>query len=133
MVETKLLNCCSFLIILSINLFCIDLVESDVYTGQHNTFEVNEEAYRSCNSSTGVLAKYESGHDQVTLTEAKKYWFICDIAGHCLGGMRFSINVTEWRPNTNSTSTSEAPVQPCPPSRMAATFLVSFGILLLMY
>ncbi|WJX21526.1 hypothetical protein P8452_10950 [Trifolium repens] len=62
--------------------------------GQHNVYEVREDSFRSCEtSSSGVLAKYESGEDQVVLNKVKKYWFICNIVGHCLGGMRFGIEV----------------------------------------
>ena len=68
--------------------------------GQHNTYEVTENTYRSCDVTSGVLAKYESGDDQVKLKQAKKYWFSCNVPGHCLGGMRFSIDVKE----TNATS-----------------------------
>lgn len=64
--------------------------------GQHNVYEVIENTFRSCNASNGgVLAKYESGEDQVVLNKVKKYWFICNIAGHCLGGMRFGIEVKD--------------------------------------
>ncbi|XP_057422754.1 mavicyanin-like [Lotus japonicus] len=61
--------------------------------GQHNVYEVQENTFRSCDASSGVLAKYESGEDHVVLNEVKRYWFICNIAGHCLGGMRFGIKV----------------------------------------
>lgn len=63
--------------------------------GQHNVYEVREDTFRSCETSSGVLAKYESGEDQVVLNKVKKYWFICNIVGHCLGGMRFGIEVKE--------------------------------------
>ncbi|XP_040943398.1 uclacyanin-3 isoform X4 [Gossypium hirsutum] len=39
---------------------------------------VTESTYRTCDASSGVLAKYESGDDKVELTESKKYWFICN-------------------------------------------------------
>ncbi|XP_020275555.1 basic blue protein-like [Asparagus officinalis] len=61
--------------------------------GQHNVYQVTEETYRSCNSSSGVKAIHDSGNDRVTLTEATQYWFICDTKGHCKGGMRFGIIV----------------------------------------
>lgn len=73
-------------------------------------YEVTQATYRSCVASSGVIGKYESGNDQVTLKEAKKYWFICNVAGHCLGGMRFSIDVKEIS-NTNSTAAA-APTLP---------------------
>ncbi|XP_057966448.1 basic blue protein-like [Malania oleifera] len=74
--------------------------------GQHNAYDVTEATYQSCNASSGVLAKYESGNDQVKLTKAKKYWFICNIGGHCLGGMRFAIDVKAASTISNSTNTT---------------------------
>ncbi|XP_058080985.1 mavicyanin-like [Magnolia sinica] len=63
--------------------------------GQHNTFEVTQETYQTCDNQSGVLASYFSGHDRVTLAEAKKYWFICAVPGHCLGGMKFTVDVNK--------------------------------------
>ncbi|XP_074364217.1 basic blue protein-like [Apium graveolens] len=69
---------------------------------QHNTCVVTQATYQSCNSSTGVLARYETGNDQIVLNEAKKYWFICDVPDHCSGGMRFGINVNDINNNTTA-------------------------------
>ncbi|KAL3539099.1 hypothetical protein ACH5RR_002465 [Cinchona calisaya] len=82
--------------------------------GAHDVNEVTEATFRSCNASNGVLSKYNSGNDQIKLTDAKKYWFICDIPGHCLGGMRFAINVTEASAaaNTNNTTGSNPTTTP---------------------
>ncbi|KAB2045874.1 hypothetical protein ERO13_D01G160700v2 [Gossypium hirsutum] len=55
-----------------------DVLEFTYNKGQHNVFEVTESTYRTCDASSGVLAKYESGDDKVELTESKKYWFICN-------------------------------------------------------
>ncbi|XP_019432465.1 PREDICTED: basic blue protein-like [Lupinus angustifolius] len=70
---------------------------------QHNVYEVTEDTFRSCNASSGVLVKYDSGEDRVKLNKVKKYWFICDIPGHCLGGMRFGIDARNSSNATNST------------------------------
>ncbi|KAL6346679.1 hypothetical protein AAG906_000297 [Vitis piasezkii] len=110
---------------------------------QHNAYEVTEATYKSCNASTGVLAKYESGDDQVPLTEEKQYWFICTIAGHCLGGMRFTIDVKAA--STNTTKGGSPPeMEPSPPptnpdkdfaSRpqgMGSYCLVAFGVIVIL-
>ncbi|CAL9167752.1 unnamed protein product, partial [Musa hybrid cultivar] len=60
---------------------------------QHNVYQVTEETYRSCDSSTGVTRTYNSGDDRVTLGEATSYWFICTISGHCQAGMRLAVSV----------------------------------------
>ncbi|KAJ6985796.1 hypothetical protein D5086_018648 [Populus alba] len=110
--------------------------------GQHNVYEVIEATYRSCNASTGVSATYESGNDQIELKKAKKYWFICNIAGHCLGGMRFFIDVKEANStNTRPTTPQSEPIPPPPPANSCAAIyvfdgwsfwvsLVAFGVLL---
>ena len=66
---------------------------------QHNVYEVTEEVYRSCDTGgggdgDGVRAKYTSGYDRVVLAEARGHWFICDVPGHCQGGMRVAVNVS---------------------------------------
>nr|POE81325.1 blue copper protein [Quercus suber] len=114
--------------------------------GQHNTYEVTEDTYRSCNVSSGVLAKYESGNDQIKLKQAKKYWFICNVPGHCLGGMRFSIDVKEASATSGANSTratitppteSSSPLNSCKihaPVRWSMGInLMAFGILVRLY
>ncbi|WOK94675.1 mavicyanin-like [Canna indica] len=61
--------------------------------GQHDVFRVTEETFRSCNSSSGVLETHATGDDHIALVEAKRYWFICNVSGHCLGGMKFGVSV----------------------------------------
>ncbi|KAJ1436311.1 Phytocyanin domain [Sesbania bispinosa] len=78
--------------------------------GQHNVYEVTEETFRSCDASSGVLAKYESGEDQVVLNEVKRYWFICNIAGHCLGGMRFGIEAKDGNNVTPASNSADEPI-----------------------
>ncbi|KAH1122689.1 hypothetical protein J1N35_005849 [Gossypium stocksii] len=84
-----------------------DVLEFTYNKGQHNVFEVTESTYRTCDASSGVLAKYESGDDKVELTESKNYWFICNVSGHCLGGMRFGVDVKAG--NTSSTNLDPTP------------------------
>ncbi|KAK7280577.1 hypothetical protein RJT34_25641 [Clitoria ternatea] len=91
--------------------------------GQHNVYEVTEETYRSCDASGGVLAKYESGEDQVTLNEIKRYWFICNIAGHCLGGMRFGVEVKDG--NNVNPPPNNPPIQPTPSVNSCTSFYTS--------
>ncbi|KAF8013445.1 hypothetical protein BT93_I1331 [Corymbia citriodora subsp. variegata] len=81
---------------------------------QHDTYEVTESTFRSCDTSTGVLAKHTSGDDQVTLAEAKKYWFVCSVPGHCLGGMRFGI-IAKGSNTTESPAPAPRSESPAPP------------------
>ncbi|XP_021752952.1 mavicyanin-like [Chenopodium quinoa] len=62
--------------------------------GSHNVLDVTRAAYQSCDNSSGVNAKYETGDDHIELNEAKPYWFICTVDSHCRLGMRFGINVS---------------------------------------
>ncbi|CAN1748758.1 unnamed protein product [Linum perenne] len=71
-----------------------DVLEFKYTKSDHNVYEVTRQVFQSCNTSNGeVLAKYQSGDDQIQLREARKYWFICQVDGHCLGGMRLAIGV----------------------------------------
>ncbi|KAL2323998.1 hypothetical protein Fmac_023056 [Flemingia macrophylla] len=106
--------------------------------GEHNVYEVSEKTFRSCDASSGVLAKYESGEDEVKLNEVKKYWFICNIVGHCLGGMRFGIQVKGG--NNATDGVFHSPIAPTPSSNFCATcgwrvihYFVPFGLLLFNY
>ncbi|KAH1035523.1 hypothetical protein AAZX31_20G096200 [Glycine max] len=95
--------------------------------GQHNVYEVTEDTFRSCDASSGVLAKFETGEDQVALSEVKRYWFICNVAGHCLGGMRFGIEVKDGNNNvTNSTDVAfNPPIEPTPSDNSCTSYYVS--------
>lgn len=97
--------------------------------GQHNAYEVKEETYRSCDGSSGVIAKYATGSDRVQLNQARKYWFICNVDGHCLGGMRFSVDVKES--DANSTGTTSPTPQPVPPPPNSCTRLLANHIWIL--
>jgi len=84
-------------------------------------YEVTEETFRSCDAGSGVLAKYESGEDEVALNEVKKYWFICNFAGHCLGGMRFGIEVKDG----NNGAFHPPSMEPAPLDNSCSTYFVS--------
>ncbi|MCL7031025.1 hypothetical protein MKW94_011663 [Papaver nudicaule] len=92
-----------------------DVLEFDYVKGQHNVKEVTENAFRTCDteSSGAVLENYESGDDKVHLTQARKYWFVCDIPNHCRGGMKFGIQVTDA--NTVAPQPSGVEAKPIPP------------------
>ncbi|KAJ4834537.1 hypothetical protein Tsubulata_013683 [Turnera subulata] len=105
-----------------------DILVFQYTKAQHNVYEVTEETYQSCDPSTGVVfAKYESGNDQVELNKAKKYWFMCNVDGHCLGGMRFTIDVKAPNGTSNSTNGALAPEPepPTTPPKSSASF--AFG------
>ncbi|KAJ3692818.1 hypothetical protein LUZ60_011913 [Juncus effusus] len=66
---------------------------------QHNVYEVTKDAFKSCNATNETLHIYKSGSDMINLTQSTEYFFICNIKDHCgLGGMKFSINVSEPPP-----------------------------------
>ena len=82
--------------------------------GEHNVYEVSEATFRSCDASSGVVAKYTTGSDQIELKEAKEYWFICDISGHCLDGMRFGVDVSQAGAASNTTASGTSASAPLP-------------------
>ncbi|EER99274.1 hypothetical protein BDA96_02G296000 [Sorghum bicolor] len=81
-----------------------DTLVFDYVKEQHNVYQVTQDEFRTCeppaNQTKGVWA---TGHDLVNLTAPGDYYFLCNVAGHCLGGMKFSIAVV-------------APAPPPPPS-----------------
>ncbi|RWR92353.1 Blue copper protein [Cinnamomum micranthum f. kanehirae] len=83
-----------------------DVLVFNYVPGLHNTYEVNEDTYRSCNTSQGVIATYYSGHDQVTLNETGDHWFLCNIQDHCKGGMKFGVKVEAIMNTSQMTSGS---------------------------
>lgn len=115
---------------------------------QHNVYEVTETTFRSCDPSSGVLNKYGTGDDQVALGEVRKYWFICNVEGHCLGGMRFGVEVG----NKTSSAGDGTPMSPQSPEQpppagsnggnrargsgkwnVGASYLVVFGTVLRLF
>ncbi|KAL9680863.1 hypothetical protein QQ045_012643 [Rhodiola kirilowii] len=90
-----------------------DTLEFEYLKGEHNVYDVTEEAYRSCNETDGVYARYQSGNDTVELRKSSKYWFICNIPGHCFSGMRLKIDVYK-------ASSITSPLPPPPPPSPAS-------------
>ncbi|XP_044959328.1 basic blue protein-like [Hordeum vulgare subsp. vulgare] len=92
-----------------------DVLVFEYVKSQHNVYEVTEAAYRTCDASAAgaVLATYDTGFDKVPLPEARSYWFICEIPGHCMGGMKLAVNVPAGPPGGG------APAPDAPPSPSA--------------
>ncbi|XP_065036543.1 chemocyanin-like [Musa acuminata AAA Group] len=83
--------------------------------GQHDVYRVVEDTFRSCDVSSGVVSSYDSGNDVVNLTRAAKYWFLCNVKGHCRGGMRFGITVARASPSPSGGGDGESPFPTSPP------------------
>ncbi|KAM3215280.1 hypothetical protein ACQJBY_067327 [Aegilops geniculata] len=90
-----------------------DVLVFEYVKSQHNVYQVTEAAYRTCDPSAAgsVLATYDTGFDKVPLPEAKSYWFICEISGHCMGGMKLAVNVSAGSPGGGAAA-PEAPPSP---------------------
>jgi len=58
----------------------------------HTVTEVSQSDYSSC-SGTNALASDNSGATTVTLNSAGTHYYICNIAGHCAGGMKLAVTV----------------------------------------
>ncbi|TVU41532.1 hypothetical protein EJB05_15060, partial [Eragrostis curvula] len=61
--------------------------------GQHTVVEVNGADFRACNLQGHWLGAWYTGNDVVKLVKPGRRWFICDVPGHCDGGMKMVINV----------------------------------------
>ncbi|KAL6629579.1 hypothetical protein ACP70R_029344 [Stipagrostis hirtigluma subsp. patula] len=56
----------------------------------HDVVEVDEKAYNLCNPGNGSSWRFTSGHDRI-LVEHGKTFYICSMPGHCLRGMKITI------------------------------------------
>ncbi|TVU41531.1 hypothetical protein EJB05_15059, partial [Eragrostis curvula] len=63
--------------------------------GQHTVVEVNGADFRACNLQGQRLGAWNTGNDVVRLQNPGRRWFICDVAGHCDGGMKMLITVLD--------------------------------------
>ncbi|KAM0846234.1 hypothetical protein ACQ4PT_055796 [Festuca glaucescens] len=63
------------------------------YTSKaHTVTEVSQSDYSSC-SGSNVLANDDSGATTVTLNTPGTHYYICNIPGHCAGGMKVAVTV----------------------------------------
>ncbi|KAL6846685.1 hypothetical protein ACP4OV_024133 [Aristida adscensionis] len=82
---------------------------------QHNVYRVTQEAFRTCEPAANQTVRvWASGRDIVNLTAPGDYYFICNVAGHCLGGMRLAVAVAAPPPPPPSPPASLPPPPPPP-------------------
>lgn len=65
---------------------------------QHDVLRVSQDAFRTCDPENQTVQRWASGRDVVELAAPGSYYFICNVSGHCLGGMKFSVAVGEPLP-----------------------------------
>ncbi|XP_062199328.1 mavicyanin-like [Phragmites australis] len=65
---------------------------------QHDVYRVTQDAFRTCEPANQTMRVWASGHDLVNLTVPGDYYFICNVPGHCLGGMKFAVAVAASPP-----------------------------------
>ena len=58
----------------------------------HTVTEVSQGGYTSC-SGSNALGNDDSGSTTVTLATAGTHYYICNIPGHCAGGMKLAVTV----------------------------------------
>lgn len=83
----------------------------------HTVVEVNGADFAACSipEDSKVMG---TGQDQVTLTEAGRRWFVCNVGAHCKNGMKVKVNVLAAE---EAAVAAEAPTAtPPPPSSPAA-------------
>ncbi|KAK3129576.1 hypothetical protein QOZ80_6BG0481850 [Eleusine coracana subsp. coracana] len=66
--------------------------------GRHDVYQVTEDAFRTCEPARKTLRVWVSGRDLVNLTEPGDYYYICNVEGHCLGGMKLAVSVAAAPP-----------------------------------
>ncbi|KAM3259385.1 hypothetical protein ACQJBY_050918 [Aegilops geniculata] len=92
---------------------------------QHDVYRVTRDAFQTCEPTAGqTVRKWASGRDVVDLAATGDYYFICNITGHCLGGMKFSVAVGAPPPPPPSPPPPPAfpTAMPPPPSSSACGY-----------
>ncbi|MCL7050147.1 hypothetical protein MKW94_027993 [Papaver nudicaule] len=56
----------------------------------HNVVKVTAAGYKSCKTTKGAQV-FKSGRDQIKLAKGQNF-FICNVVGHCEGGMKIAVN-----------------------------------------
>ena len=96
----------------------------DYVKEQHNVYRVTQDEFRTCEPANRTLGVWATGHDLVNLTVPGGYCFLCNVAGHCLGGMKFSITVAAPAPPPPPSPPPPAlPSSPPPPSSGGAPWI----------
>ncbi|CAL5063110.1 unnamed protein product [Urochloa decumbens] len=100
-----------------------DTLVFNYVAAQHNVYRVTQDAFRDCEAAANeTMGSWATGHDLVNLTVPGDYYFICDVAGHCLGGMKFAVAVAAPPPPPPAPSSPPPPalLPPPPPASSAA-------------
>ncbi|CAN6198743.1 unnamed protein product, partial [Urochloa humidicola] len=93
-----------------------DTLVFNYVAAQHNVYRVTQDAFRACEPAANqTMGSWATGHDLVNLTVPGDYYFICDVAGHCLGGMKFAIAVAAPTPPLPAPSWPPPPALRMPP------------------
>ena len=96
----------------------------DYVKEQHNVYRVTQDEFRTCEPANHTLGVWATGHDLVNLTVPGDYYFLCNVTGHCLGGMKFSITVAAPAPPPPPSPPPPAlPSSPPPPSSGGAPWI----------
>ncbi|XP_062193937.1 basic blue protein-like [Phragmites australis] len=96
-----------------------DTLVFDYVVEQHDVYRVTQDAFRTCEPENQTMRVWSSGHDLVNLTVPGDYYFICNVAGHCLGGMKFAVAVAAPPPPPPPTPPPPALPPPPPPATSA--------------
>ncbi|KAK1631588.1 hypothetical protein QYE76_005903 [Lolium multiflorum] len=98
----------------------------------HTVTEVSQSGYDACAGGNSV-SNDDSGATTVTLTTPGVHYFICDVPGHCAGGMKLAVTAAVVGGDVGSTTGSTIPAGDAGGSSLVpATRAVAVGALLIM-
>ncbi|KAK9072136.1 hypothetical protein SSX86_008568 [Deinandra increscens subsp. villosa] len=75
------------------------------YDSSHTVDLVSSSDYSTCAIGNSI-ASYNSGTTNIALNTTGSHYFVCGVMGHCVGGMKLTVNVT----SDGSPSASPSPV-----------------------
>ncbi|RCV12720.1 hypothetical protein SEVIR_2G302600v4 [Setaria viridis] len=98
-----------------------DTLVFNYVAAQHNVYRVTQDAFRTCEppAANQTMGSWETGRDRVDLPVPGDYYFICNVAGHCLGGMKFAVAVAAPPPPPPPSPPPPALPLPPPPASSA--------------
>ena len=95
----------------------------------HTVTEVSKSGYASC-SGSNALSNDDSGSTTVTLVSPGTHYFICNIPGHCAGGMKLAVTVAGGGSGSSSGATPSGTAGGALVPAMSAIVAVAAGALI---
>ncbi|GAU37024.1 hypothetical protein TSUD_207300 [Trifolium subterraneum] len=105
-------------------------------SGSHSVAILNKANYEKCNINDKNIQTFNIGPTKITLDRIGDFYFSCTLSGHCTGGQKLSVKVTDTA-SYSSIPPAEAPsstgpgATTLPPQSSAASMAATSSLLLI--